>query len=76
MPDPTVASLGAGSESGVLRPELYRETGDADVGVPPIVVRDHHLLERLKDRGCEQVEGNRFARTMADGLDGRVRNAA
>ncbi len=49
-----------------LGPRLYRETGDTDIGVPPIVVRDHHLLERLKDLGYEQVEGNRFARTMAD----------
>ncbi len=49
-----------------LGPQLYRETGDTDIGVPPVVVRDHHLLERLKDLGYEQVEGNRFARTMAD----------
>lgn len=49
-----------------LGPQLYRETGDTDLGVPPIVVRDHHLLERLKDLGYEQVEGNRFARTIED----------
>lgn len=37
--------------------ELYRETGDTDIGVPPIVVRDHHLLDRLRDLGYDQVEG-------------------
>jgi hypothetical protein len=49
-----------------LGADLYRETGDADLGVPPVVVRDHHLLDRLKALGYEQVAGNRFARAMAD----------
>lgn len=49
-----------------LGAELYRETGDTDLGVPPIVVRDHQLIKRLRDLGYEQVEGNRFARTMTD----------
>jgi hypothetical protein len=49
-----------------LGAELYRETADTDIGVPPVVVRDHHLLDRLRDLGYDQVEGNRFARTMAD----------
>jgi hypothetical protein len=49
-----------------LGPDLYRETGDADLGVPPVVVRDHRLPDRLKARGYEQVAGNRFARTVSD----------
>jgi hypothetical protein len=49
-----------------LGPDLYRETGDADLGVPPVVVRDHRLPDRLKALGYEQVAGNRFARTVSD----------
>jgi hypothetical protein len=29
--------------------DLYRETGDVDLGIPPIVARDHNLVNRLKD---------------------------
>jgi hypothetical protein len=47
-----------------LGPELYRETGDVDLGVPPAVARDHRLVDRLKAQGYAQIEGNRFARTM------------
>jgi hypothetical protein len=47
-----------------LGPELYRETGDVDLGIPPVAVRDHHLVDRLKARGYDQVAGNRFARTV------------
>jgi len=32
-----------------LGSELYRETGDVDLGIPPVVARDHHLVSRLKD---------------------------
>ncbi len=49
-----------------LGAELYRETGDTDLGVPPVVVRDHEVIERLKDLGYERVAGNRFAKTMSD----------
>ncbi len=49
-----------------LGAQLYRETGDADLGVPPIVVREHRLIERLMELGYEKVAGNRFARTMTD----------
>lgn len=49
-----------------LGPDLYRETGDADLGVPPVVARDYHLPDRLKALGYEQVAGDRFARTMSD----------
>ena len=50
-------SLGAG---------LYRETGDTDLGVPPIVLQDGSLVNRLKLLGYEQVEGNRSARKLTD----------
>jgi hypothetical protein len=29
--------------------ELYRETGDVDLGIPPIVAQDRNLVGRLKD---------------------------
>lgn len=44
-----------------LGAELYRETGDTDLGVPPVVVREEGLIGLLLERGYEQVEGNRFA---------------
>ena len=46
--------------------ELYRETGDVDLGITPIVVRDHHVVGRLKDLDYTQVAGNRFARGLSD----------
>jgi hypothetical protein len=46
--------------------ELYRETGDVDLGVPPIVAREHNLVSRLKDLNYLQVAGNRFARGLTD----------
>jgi hypothetical protein len=49
-----------------LGSDLYRETGDTDLGVPPAVVRDNHLIERLREEGYVKVEGNRFARSVAD----------
>ncbi|MBK5224225.1 MAG: hypothetical protein JJE52_15405 [Acidimicrobiia bacterium] len=49
-----------------LGAELYRETGDTDLGVPPVVVREEGLIGRLLERGYEQVEGNRFARLIKD----------
>ena len=35
-----------------------------DLGIPPIVARDHNLVNRLKDLNYTQVAGNRFARGM------------
>ena len=26
--------------------QLYRETGDVDLGIPPVAVHDHHLVDR------------------------------
>jgi hypothetical protein len=49
-----------------LGADLYRATGDTDLGVPPVVVREEGLIGRLLERGYEQVEGNRFARPVAD----------
>jgi hypothetical protein len=49
-----------------LGDDLYRETGDVDLGIPPIVARDHNLVNRLKDLNYMQVAGNRFARGMHD----------
>lgn len=49
-----------------LGQETYRETRDTDLGVPPVVVRDHHLIEHLAQLGYERVAGNRFARTIDD----------
>jgi hypothetical protein len=46
--------------------DLYRETGDVDLGIPPLVVRDHNLVSRLKDLNYVQIAGNRFARGLAD----------
>lgn len=59
-----------------LGADLYRETGDTDLGVPPVVVREEGLIGRLTERGYKQVEGNRFARPIDDvpvtvrGVDG------
>jgi len=49
-----------------LGAELYRETGDTDLGVPPVVVRDEGVIGRLLERGYERVEGNRFTRPIDD----------
>lgn len=49
-----------------LGASLYRETLDADLGVPPLVVRDLDLADRLKAAGYEQVAGDRFERPVAD----------
>jgi hypothetical protein len=55
--------------------ELYRETGDVDLGIPPVMARDHDLVSRLKDLNYLQVAGNRFARGLSDipaGMKGRA----
>lgn len=49
-----------------LGAELYRETGDTDLGIPPVVVRDTHIIQQLRRRGYEPVAGNRFARTVEE----------
>jgi len=44
-----------------LGASLYRETGDVDLGIPPVVVRDQRVVSRLKRIHYLQVAGNRFA---------------
>lgn len=46
--------------------DLQRQTGDADVGVPPVAVRDPTLIDRLLLLGYERRAGNRFGRPMGD----------
>jgi hypothetical protein len=50
----------------MLGADLYRETGDADLGVTPVLARSIHLSGRLKALGYQQVAGNRFARRVPD----------
>jgi hypothetical protein len=45
---------------------LYRETGDVDLGVPPIVAQDKGVVSRIKGISYLQVAGNRFARALSD----------
>jgi hypothetical protein len=45
---------------------LYRETGDVDLGIPPVVARDKGIVSRLKGISYLQVAGNRFARELSD----------
>jgi len=49
-----------------LGADLYRVTLDVDLGTPPVVVRDHSLVERLVELGYKQVTGDRFARAVDD----------
>ena len=49
-----------------LGADLYRVTLDADLGTPPVVVRDHTLVERLAELDYEQVSGDRFAKPVDD----------
>jgi hypothetical protein len=45
---------------------FYRETGDVDLGIPPVVARDKRVVSRLKDVSYLQIAGNRFARRISD----------
>lgn len=49
-----------------LGAELYRETADTGLDLPPIVVREQGVIDRLTERGYERVDGNRFARAIDD----------
>lgn len=49
-----------------LGADLYRETADTDLGLPPVVVREEGLIGALLGRGYQQIEGNRFARLIED----------
>jgi len=60
-----------------LGADLYRATMDADLGVPPFVVKDHQIVERLLEAGYKQVAGDRFARvvTQPSNIEGAPREA-
>jgi hypothetical protein len=45
---------------------LYRETGDVDLGIPPVIARDEGIVSRLKGISYRQIAGNRFARGLSD----------
>lgn len=49
-----------------LGAQLYRETGDTDLGVPPAAIREQRVIERLEALGYTKVAGNRFARPLDD----------
>lgn len=49
-----------------LGPELYRQTQDTDLGVPPSAVANPTIIDRLTELGYERRAGNRFARPMSD----------
>jgi hypothetical protein len=49
-----------------LGAELYRVTADADLGVPPVLVQDAGLIERLIGQGYRRRAGNRFFRIVDD----------
>lgn len=46
--------------------DLYRETQDADLGVPPIAVKDGRLIQLLRNRGYERITGNTYAKAVND----------
>lgn len=58
-----VTALAARWELGT---HLYRETLDADLGVPPLVARDLNIPDRLKAAGYQQTAGDRFERSVLD----------
>ena len=49
-----------------LGPDLYRQTQDTDLGVPPTAVANPAIIHRLTALGYERRAGNRFARPMSD----------
>ncbi len=50
----------------MLGADLYRETGDADLGITPVLLRTGQLIANLAALGYQQTEGNRFTRPMQD----------
>lgn len=45
---------------------LYRATLDADLGVPPVVVRTEKIIDALEGRGYERLTGNRYRREVPE----------
>lgn len=46
--------------------ELYRETRDTDLGIPPVAVRDGRLIDLLTQSGYERTAGNTYSRPLDD----------
>jgi hypothetical protein len=46
--------------------DLYRDTQDADLGIPPIAVKDGRLIDFLKRRGYDRTSGNTYERPVDD----------
>ena len=46
--------------------DLYRETQDTDLGIPPIVAKDGRFIELLKQRGYKRTAGNTYERAIDD----------
>lgn len=51
---------------GQLGADLYRETGDADLGIPPVVARDRAVFTALGQLGYTGGSGHRFTRPLDD----------
>jgi hypothetical protein len=49
-----------------LGASLYRETLDADLGVPPVVARDLDIVGQLKTAGYRHAAGDRFEKLVRD----------
>jgi hypothetical protein len=54
-----VARWGLGSD-------LYRQTQDTDIGIPPVIAHDPAIVDRFLTYGYERRAGNRFARPIVD----------
>lgn len=64
-----------------LGADLYRETGDADLGIPPVVARNRGVFADLGELGYSGGNGHRFTRPLDDvpvrlGSDDDVRREA
>lgn len=46
--------------------DLFRETRDTDLGIPPIAVQDGRLIDLLKQYGYARATGNTYARRIED----------
>ena len=49
-----------------LGSDLYRATADADLGVPPLVVKKAGVIEALEARGYTRHGGNRYRRPVPE----------
>ncbi|HYP24378.1 MAG TPA: hypothetical protein VEV43_12460 [Actinomycetota bacterium] len=52
-----------------LGSHLYRATADADLGVPPIAVKEAGVIEALESRGYTRHGGNRYRRPVDEAAD-------